>query len=345
METPLKKIFDALPESILITDEKGLVVYTNPAMSDRTGYAVAEIVGKRSGTLWGGHMDTEFYQHFWKKITDRQEPFIGQVANQYKHKQTERETISVAPIIDTEQKIHYFIELIPKEHDRNFYNTFEKLFSNQLLRQHDIIKWITRVPQQKEVLLTDTITNELIAPMREQFMSRFDDKELIEAAQVNAGIFSELYLKYKTDIKKYLFYHVGNTEEAEDLTQETFIRAFRYLPHFTISNASYLTYLKRIAHNLAVNYYRDNKTTLPLEEVRQVNDPDTVFLDHLFNKEMADRLLSSLTRFERELITQRYIEGLSIRDIATHLGKTENAVKLLISRLKRKMATNTQSRK
>ncbi len=337
---PLKKLFDTIPESVLITDEKGMVVYTNLAMSDRTGYTVAEMVGKKTGTLWGGHMTTDYYKHFWGKISDRQEPFIGQVANQYKHKPLQRETISVAPIIDTKKQTHYFIELIPKEENRHFFDTFQKLFSQQLAYQEDIITWMTHSAQKQTTHLVDTVARELVAPIEEQFMSRSEDRKLVEAAQVHASIFSEIYLKYHRDIKKYFIYHIKNTEEAEDLTQETFIRAFRYLPHFTVSNASYLTYLKRIAHNLAVNYYRDNKTTLPLEDVYQTNDPDSLFLDHVFNKEIAEKLLSTLTLVERELITQRYIEDLSIRDIATHLGKTENAVKLLISRLKKKIKNN-----
>lgn len=333
----LKQLFDIIPESVLITDEKGLVVYTNPAMSDRTGFAVAEIVGKRSGTLWGGHMDKEFYKHFWKKITERQEPFIGQVSNQYKDNQLRRETISVAPILDEAKKVHYFIELIPKEHDRTFYDTFEKLFSDQIVRHNDIIKWITHVPQKDDISLANTITSELVFPMQEQFASRFEDRTLIQAAQTSASAFSELYLKYKSDIKRYFLYHIANPDEAEDFTQETFIRAFRFLPHFTISNASYLTYLKRIAHNLAANYYRDKKTTVQLEDIQEQITADASFLDQLFNKEMAERLLSSLTDFERELVTQRYIEGLPMRDIATNVGKTENAVKLILSRLRKKI--------
>jgi len=339
--TPLKKLFDTLPESVLITDENGMVVYTNLAMSDRAGYGVAEIVGKKTGTLWGGHMTADYYQHFWKKIADRQEPFIGQVANQYKHKSIQRETISVAPIIDKEKKTHFFIEIIPKEENRQVYNVFQKLFSNQLVYQEDILAWITHTTQKNRELLADTIRRELVAPTEQQFISRSEDKKLVEAAQIQTHVFSEIYLKYYADIKKYFSYHIEQTEEAEDLTQETFIRAFRYLPHFTISNASYLTYLKRIAHNLAINYYRDNKTTLPLEDVHQTDESNTLFLDNLFNKEIIERLLSSLTIFERELITQRYIQDLSIRDIATHLGKTENAVKLLLSRLKKKIKNNT----
>jgi RNA polymerase sigma-70 factor (ECF subfamily) len=203
--------------------------------------------------------------------------------------------------------------------------------------QNDIITWITHASQKQTVSLADTITQELVLPLQEKFSSRITDKLLIEAAQIDAKLFSELYLKYKTEIKKYFLYHVNNLEEAEDLTQETFVRAFRFLPHFTVSNASYLTYLKRIAHNLVVNYYRDKKTTIPLENICEYPTDDRLFLDHLNTKELTEQLLASLTPFEQELLTERYLEGHPIRAIAIHLGKTENAIKLTLSRLRKKI--------
>jgi RNA polymerase sigma-70 factor (ECF subfamily) len=126
----------------------------------------------------------------------------------------------------------------------------------------------------------------------------------------------------------------GNVEIAEDLTQDTFYRALRYLESFRPTNASYGTYLLRVAHNVLINYFRKKQFLALIDVDETVADKavDTCTLseDTLWQ---SSKLLSN----ERRILSMKYQEGFSIHEIAAMLNKSENAVKLQLSRARKKL--------
>lgn len=173
---------------------------------------------------------------------------------------------------------------------------------------------------------------------------QFDDRELIEQAKAHPDHFEPLYTKYMGRIYTYFWFRVGFQKElAEDCMQETFLRAFKHIADFHERGVSYFSYLLTIAHNLLVNYYRQNEhtKTVPLDEV------DEAVFDSL-NDENARRAdasvlwgaIATLSEGEREILTLRYQKDLPIKEIAAAVGKSENAVKLIISRAKRKLSSH-----
>ena len=60
----------------VVTDRDGVALYANDGAARRTGYAVAETVGKKPGKLWGGHMPRVFYDHLWETI-DAGQPIVA----------------------------------------------------------------------------------------------------------------------------------------------------------------------------------------------------------------------------------------------------------------------------
>lgn len=145
-----------------------------------------------------------------------------------------------------------------------------------------------------------------------------------------------MYEKYYKTIFTYFYRHLnGDTEAASDFAQETFLKAFAHLSTFVPSNASYQTYLMRIAHNISVNYYRKNvslvndETLLSLIPAKEQNKE--------VEKYMLDVALRKLNSFEQGVIQDMYHEGLSVKEISQKVGKTENAVKLVLSRARKKL--------
>lgn len=163
------------------------------------------------------------------------------------------------------------------------------------------------------------------------------DDELITRAQATPESFAQLYQRYAQRIYSYFYFRVGHQADvAEDLMQETFMRAFRALGKFQSRGVSYLAYLQRIAHNGLVNYYR-RPQALPLEAADAL--PDTLVMPQ--DSTEAHVLwgeVQQLGQTDKDAVLLRYQDELSIREIAAVMDKSENAVKLILSRVRKKLA-------
>jgi RNA polymerase sigma-70 factor (ECF subfamily) len=152
------------------------------------------------------------------------------------------------------------------------------------------------------------------------------------------GDFTELYRSHLRDVYSYAYYRIGNHHDAEDLTEQTFLQAYRHFERAQReSNGRPLRpWLIRIAHNLAANYYRDRsrRPQTHLEDAAIVSAPhDTETLVE-GRQELHDVLsgVSSLPDDRREALIMRFALGMDNREIARALGRTEGATKVLIHR-------------
>ncbi len=169
------------------------------------------------------------------------------------------------------------------------------------------------------------------------------DNALVRRAQANdRAAFNEIVLRYKSKVYNYVFRMVHNALDAEDLTQETFVRAFLSIRSFQ-SRASLNTWLFRIATNQCIDYSRKRKKTQGLtSSLSQDNDiddenaerdiPDLAFDPQrlLLNKELGARLDQSLRELPEKLRTVVLlydIEGLPYDEIASIVGCPLGTVK------------------
>lgn len=162
------------------------------------------------------------------------------------------------------------------------------------------------------------------------------DAQLVHEAQEQPFVFDKLYRKYYKQVYKYIWFRVGfNSEAAEDLLQECFLRAFEHLKDFHASGFSYLTYLLTIAHNLVVNQYRKQPTiSLDTDDAPEIADSRATMQTDLEAQEIIEAT-EDLPESERSVIHMFYEETLPVAIIAERLGKTANAVKLLLSRARK----------
>jgi RNA polymerase sigma-70 factor (ECF subfamily) len=159
-----------------------------------------------------------------------------------------------------------------------------------------------------------------------------DDKRRLD------GDFTELYRAHLRDVYSYSYYRVGNHHDAEDLTEQTFLQAYRHFERAQRESEGrpLRPWLIRIAHNLAANYYRDRsrKPQTQLEDAAVVSAPhDTETLVE-GRQELKDVLagVSNLPDDRREALIMRFALGMDNREIARALDRTEGATKVLIHR-------------
>jgi RNA polymerase sigma-70 factor (ECF subfamily) len=143
------------------------------------------------------------------------------------------------------------------------------------------------------------------------------------------------YETYRDKIYTYLFFRVGfRREVAEDLTQDTFIRAFDAFVNFDAEKGTFQAWIYRIAHNLLVNHYRDHKLTADIDAAHGLASKEDLAAaagDHL----EAERIIATLDLLdseERELLLLRHQQNLGNKELADVLHKSEGSVRTALSR-------------
>jgi RNA polymerase sigma-70 factor, ECF subfamily len=159
-------------------------------------------------------------------------------------------------------------------------------------------------------------------------------EELVSRAQNgDKDAFTLLYQEYVHPIYRYIYVRVGNhTEQAEDLTQEVFLRALKNIERYRYHGKPFGSWLFRIAHNLVIDHYRQTKgRCIPLTETTTVIDNDDPVAASEQSIEMSGvkQAIEKLPPQQREVISLRFGSGLSVAETAAAMGKTEGTVKKL----------------
>src|SRR3954468_2298295 len=152
------------------------------------------------------------------------------------------------------------------------------------------------------------------------------------------GDFSELYRTHLRDVYSYSYYRTGNHHDAEDLTEQTFLQAYRHFDRAQRESRGrpLRPWLIRIAHNLAANYYRDRsrRPQTQLEDAAVISAPhDTA--DIVEGREELQAVLEGVAKLpddRREALIMRFALDMDNKEIARALGRSEGATKVLLHR-------------
>ena len=97
---------------------------------------------------------------------------------------------------------------------------------------------------------------------------QFDDEQFIKQVKNgDAEAFGKLYDQYAEVIFRYVYSHLENRLDAEDLTEEIFLRAWRALPKYDERGLPFSAFLFRIARNSLIDYYRQKKVVSSLDDM------------------------------------------------------------------------------
>ena len=177
-----------------------------------------------------------------------------------------------------------------------------------------------------------------------------DEKSLVQRAQQrDQEAFAQLYEAYFDKIYRYVSLKIGNKTEAEDMTQQVFLKALQSISSFRWRGIPFSAWLFRIAHNQVVDYFRkkSKRVTVPIDNLPiMANDNPQLMAERRSDIEQLVSATKQLTEAQREVISLRFAGELSIAQVAEIMGKKQGAVKALqhsaIAALRRTLAVKEQ---
>jgi RNA polymerase sigma-70 factor (ECF subfamily) len=162
---------------------------------------------------------------------------------------------------------------------------------------------------------------------------------LVERAQAGeADAFAQIYHRYLETVFRFVYFRVGNRQQAEDLTAETFVRALKRIGSVTWQGRDLGAWLVTIARNLVADHFKSGRYRLEVptgdvldadrEDRGPEGRPELVVLNRITN----DALLKAVGRLnpeQQECIRLRFLQGLSVAETAQAMRKNEGAIKAL----------------
>jgi RNA polymerase sigma-70 factor (ECF subfamily) len=148
--------------------------------------------------------------------------------------------------------------------------------------------------------------------------------------------FGELYRFFLNRIYRFIYYLVGDEFSAEDITQNTFLKAWNSLPNFSIDRGTFQSYLYTIARNLVIDSQRKKK-----EISLEGEFGDTIAFEEepekdIWRKESMQKVrdvLKVLPDLDRQLVVLRFFEDMHFDEISEVLGKKPGALRVRIHRV------------
>lgn len=175
-----------------------------------------------------------------------------------------------------------------------------------------------------------------------------DNELIVLVREKNAERYAEIIERYQGKLFAYLYRLIGNRDEAEDLLQDVFIKAYKNLHSYDVSR-KFSSWIYRIAHNEAVNYIKRKslKRFISWEDISSTKDKlvsqstedgaDDAWIRKESIKEVDDAIKRLPIKYKQVLLL-RYFSDKSYEEIGEILGKPVNTVGTLINRAKKNLA-------
>ena len=158
----------------------------------------------------------------------------------------------------------------------------------------------------------------------------YDEAHIIQDVLEGKTSRYEYFLdKYGQQVFTLIVRIVASQEDAEELTQDTFLKAFRHLSSFK-AESNFSTWIYRIAYNTAISAVRKKKYDL-FDMDDTLNDESEVQIAKL------NKAMKKLDADERAVITLFYMEDKPVSEIALILGMTESNTKVKLHRIRKKL--------
>ena len=163
--------------------------------------------------------------------------------------------------------------------------------------------------------------------------AKADDAQLIQRAiSRDPDAFGRLYDMYIDRVYRHLYYRVGSVADAEDLTQQVFLKAWQAIDRYKKTASPFVAWLITISHNLVVDFYRTkkDKTSLDAEVVADdsASGPEQV-TEARFAQRHLRRAILKLHGKQQQVVLLRFIEGFGYEEIASLPGKSQGAIRVI----------------
>jgi RNA polymerase sigma-70 factor (ECF subfamily) len=170
--------------------------------------------------------------------------------------------------------------------------------------------------------------------MADEATTAADLRRLVQHAQQgDRHALEELYLMHFDRIYSYLQMSVGNRHDAEDLTNQTFVKMLESIDRFEWRKVPISAWLFRIAHNLAMDHFRSRRRWQPEEEPPEPSGEEARSAEdealQSIGRESMLAMIDGLSREQQQVLMLKFVFNFSNAEAATILGKTEGAIKSL----------------
>ena len=136
-------------------------------------------------------------------------------------------------------------------------------------------------------------------------------------------------------VYRHIYYRVGNEQDAEDLTQQVFLKAWQAIHRYKKAASPFVAWLMTISNNLVVDFYRTRKDTAYLEAEVLASDaassPERT-AEASFEQQRLRRAILKLRSDEQQVVILRFIEGFEFAEIASVLEKKEGNIRVILHR-------------
>ena len=155
------------------------------------------------------------------------------------------------------------------------------------------------------------------------------------AVRGNVDAFGGLYDLYVDRVYRHVYYRIGNVADAQDLTQQVFLKAWQAIGRYRKTKSPFLAWLMTISHNIVVDFYRTKKDKTDFENDITPDDlessPEQV-AEAKFGQKRLRRAILQLRGDMQQVVLLRLIEGFQFKEIASLLGKSEGAIRVILHR-------------
>ncbi len=162
-----------------------------------------------------------------------------------------------------------------------------------------------------------------------------DLKYIVEKSKKNPEAFIEIYDLFFDKIYGYVYYKVGNTEDAEDITEQVFLKALEAIGKFKWKGAYFSSWLFRIARNQIIDHFRrqaksaDSLTDDQINKIPDKKENLEEIIEARLSLENVEKAILRLTEEQQNVIILKFLSGFSNAEIAKFFNKSEGAVKAL----------------
>jgi RNA polymerase sigma-70 factor (ECF subfamily) len=170
--------------------------------------------------------------------------------------------------------------------------------------------------------------------------SRVSEDALVHlSAAGDQSAFATLYEMHVERVYRHVRYQVMDGHDAEDITQEVFIKAWKSIHKYKPTGAPFVAWLIVVARNAVTDYFRSKKDVRLLDDINEPGggtDP-VAGVEAEFGRDQVRGALLKLHGDKRSVLMMRFIDDFSYEEIGRALGKSEGAVRVIQHRALREL--------
>ncbi len=161
-----------------------------------------------------------------------------------------------------------------------------------------------------------------------------EDYLVQQAIKHDRAAFTALYEHCVDRVYRHVYYKVSSHADAEDITQEAFVRAWKSITRYKRTGAPFVTWIITIAGNLVIDHYRRQQKVVITDEVYEI-DPNNQIPDPAkevevqYNNSIVKEAILKLKGDKQKVILMHFIDGLTYEEIARALNKSEGTIRVI----------------